>query len=548
MLRKGVNMNYIQNIQYENYNNNDNILQILERKLLYVLNGVDSSTRNELLARVSNIKCQNKEWYLVDLIERLETAINAIDVRMINAKYLSIKNAATTIVDNINRYICKGYEGDADHLIKLFYAIDNSDIQAPKIIFTINKSPQKNLENVKSHKWWISKLKKVISQNREHLKLLIGLVNKEMPYSSDLSLIEKRTADKNRQRYLELNGFISKNVDQSIPLSEVSKSEERKFSEIYCVLKGIDNYAKINKLSSALITITPPSNFHISSSSYNKETPKEINHTMAKIWSKFTQAISKIHEFYFAFRVVEFHVDGTPHFHILIYFKSELKQDYQLVLKKVFNTDNLSGKLVDWKDIDRSQGTCIGYVVKTLMPSSRYTVDEANSNERIVSGRKLWRLRSHDYSGMPKKCIACWRELRKLANTDVTDQKIIDMLRHVKENDFYYFFNAYKNGEISLLVAEDKKTVGIDIYGIHIINKKYNEKIGNQRIIKSKIKINVNNYPSKILPCYPNICQFTEAHCAANESFFGNDNKLISMAKKVISYIKSRFKVILRYK
>ncbi|MCL7421795.1 MAG: replication endonuclease [Methylobacter sp.] len=529
-------MNYIEKIQYGNYNNTDNILQILENKLLQLLECVDSSTREELLTRTSKIKFQNKGRYLVDLIEKVEKAMNATDVRMINVKYFSIKNAATAIVNNINGYINNGYASDAEHLIKLFYAIDNSDIQAPRIILTANKSQQKSLENVKSEKWWTNKLRKVISQNREHLKLLIGLVNKEMPYSSDLSLIEKRKADKNRQRYLELNGFASNHAGQFTP---VSKSEERKFSEIYCVLKGIDKYAKINKLSSALITITPPSNFHISSSNYNKETPKDISRSMAKKWSKFTQTISKKHEFYFAFRVVEFHIDGTPHFHVLFYFKTELKQDYQLVLKKVFNTDTLSGSLIDWKDIDRSRGTCIGYVVKTLKPSSQDETDDVNNNERVVSGRRLWRLRSHDYAGMPKKCIVCWRELRKLVNTDITDPKVFDMLKHVKENDFYYFFKAYKNGDISLSVAEDKKIIGINIYGVHIINKKYNKQIDNQRIIKSKIKINVNNYPSKNISFYPDFIQLTSTHCAVNEPFFEIADKFTSLAKTVISYIKA---------
>lgn len=531
-----MNTNTIETTLYKDYSNEKEILELLEFRLSQITEKCDSNTRKLITRSVSNSAQHNRLNFLIKLIDKVEIALRVTDVRMLNAQYVSRRNAATAIADKINGYIANGYSNDAEYLVKLFYAVGNSDIQAPRVILTKNKSQEKYLKNITSSKWWFNKIVNVIKQNREHLKLLMGLVNKDMPFASDLALFEKRSADKKRREYLESHEVISKYTGKPVPLSKLEKSERQKFGEINCILNGIDKYAKTHNMSSALITITAPGNSHISSSNYNYQTPKEINRAISEKWSKCTREFLKINEFYFAYRANDLHKDGTPHSHVLIYFKNELKEKYQAILKRKFSVDSLSGNLIDWKDIDRKKGTCIGYILKSLVPVNHDSdPDFIDNNERIASGRRLWNFRSHDYSGMPRYCIACWRELRKLVNEEVSDKKAMGMLRHVKENNFCSFFMAYKNGSVSLLLGEDNKIVGVDVFGVHVSKKKNNNM---QRIVNLKTKVNVINYPSIRITNSLADLDLTKGSYEANDMQFCKDSQYMMTAKSIVNGIR----------
>lgn len=107
------------------------IIQILEDRLIDVLSNVDRGTRDSVNCMVSKCSPSNRLYYLADLINKIENALNTIDVRLLNVKHAAIKSAAMAISCKITEYSNKSSAIDAEHLIKLFYAIGNTTIHAP---------------------------------------------------------------------------------------------------------------------------------------------------------------------------------------------------------------------------------------------------------------------------------------------------------------------------------------------------------------------------------------------------------------------------------
>jgi hypothetical protein len=532
-----MNTNAIEFIQSDNFSKNGELLQKLESRLFCLLELLDGSTKRDVLNRKSKIDIASREKYLIDLLAKIENACIAMDMRMIKATPEAIEVVASAIALKVSEYVSHGYSLNASQLVNLFYAIDNNSVHAPRIKFTPHKSEQKNINNITSNKWWIGKISNYLKRNREHLKKLLGLIGKDQPYASNQALLEKKVADKKRQKYLENTEVISKKTGEKVLLASVSRTEKQKYSEIYCVLKGVDKYAFNNGMASALITITLPSEYHAISSVYIQKTTEEINGALSRKWSDCTQAFIKIQEFYFAFRVKELHIDSTPHIHALLYFNNDLRDTYQAILKKVFKVNDLSCGAVHWLDVDRNIGTCIGYVMKTLIPRTEISSVDANAIELTVSGRKMWGLRAYDYSGMPKGCMVCWREIRKLTNTKSNNKRVTRFLGKVKNNDFYEFFKAYKDGEISLLVSsKTEKPIGVEVFGDKITSNDANHE-AQRRIIKLKNKISVTNYPSNVICCY-------ESDIGVSDSCSGANDPEYVMAEKSRTWVESKICLI----
>lgn len=476
----------------------DDKLKYLESKLFNKLDFVDYGTSISIKKIIDKENIQNKVDALQEFNNRIEIALDYVDVRMLNSTYHSIKDTAKAISKVISRLSIRDTNFDADMLVEQFYSTENTAIKAPKINTEVKITKDKYYLCIKKEEWWLKKLLKIIEQNREILQLLMGLVNEQSPYASDLAVKTKKAADKRKVKYLEESFIISKKTGKEIKLSTLVPTKEQEFSEKWCIIKGLDEYSVKHGMLSAMITITAPSEFHLSPSNQSQNTPAQANAYIAEKWSTSNKSILSLKQKFFGFHVTEATIKGVPHWHVIIYYEKYLKNNIQSILMRVFEVASLDNFLIKWQDTDRQKSTFLSYVAKSLVPSRLATANalQSKSNERIDSFRKLWCLRSIQFFGLPKGCVVAWRQARTFIKKEIIYQRAKEVIKHVKQNNFYKFLKVYEGGKIETLISEDKKKMGLKIYGFSI----YKHHENNKKIVTNNqtLKVNTINYLNKV--------------------------------------------------
>lgn len=307
---------------FDNYESTESIIFKLENKLGVLLNNLDKKTADAIISYKSS-RIYNKEKTLSYLVSSLESALTNTDLRMIKYTDKSIFYAAQRISEKIKNYLHIDLGLVGTDFIKLFYAIDNDEIQAPCITFDLNGTEDQNIKLITSPSWWKKHLSSQIRQNREQIKKITGMIGKSQLYVSDVALAEQKKCRQKITRVPSKQSCDFKRNRRRIFTKNLEKKDQRKFSEIYCILNGMDKYAIKHNLDTAMITITLPPEYHYSSASVNHKTPTEGGKLLLKNWSSCAKAFNKLKDFYFAFRLTDLHKDGTPHLHILIHFNKE---------------------------------------------------------------------------------------------------------------------------------------------------------------------------------------------------------------------------------
>jgi hypothetical protein len=213
----------------------------------------------------------------------------------------------------------------------------------------------------------------------------------------------------------------------------VSNPEIRRM-ELMTRLAGFDAYAKYLGHSAEFYTITAPSRFHAVKSDgkpnkkYTKKSPREAQAHLCKGWALSRAYLAKRGIKLYGFRVVEPHHDGTPHWHMVIFFERET--DTQIVretLKKYamredgdeFGADEHRFKA---EKIDRSKGSAAGYLAKYISKNinAKGVEDDADfeggqlgdNARRVDAWASCWGIRQfQQIGGAP---VGVWRELRRL--------------------------------------------------------------------------------------------------------------------------------------
>ena len=136
----------------------------------------------------------------------------------------------------------------------------------------------------------------------------------------------------------------------------------------------------------------------------------------------------------YGFRIAEPHHDGTPHWHLLLFFHpDEAAQARKIARHYLWKTDS-PGEPGAWrhrfnsKAIDPEKGTAAGYLAKYvskningaglghLESDEDWTSSLAESANRVRSWASAWGIRQFQQIGGPS--VTVWRELRRLGPED----------------------------------------------------------------------------------------------------------------------------------
>ncbi|WP_165905128.1 replication endonuclease [Parashewanella curva] len=317
--------------------------------------------------------------------------------------------------------------------------------------------------------WWRSQLTKVYQQYKEHIAIIVGKVRSGVSaYVSQSTLQEYQARKKANTEWLKMIMLVNEQHELELPLikavqASISNPVNRKI-ELMVRMRGFEQLAEENGYVGEFYTWTAPSKYHCwnksesgkgyYNSSYQGATPSDTQKYLCKQWSKVRAKFARKEIETFGFRVVEPHHDGTPHWHLLLFFKPEqVELARQIICEYAVEHDkdelNITGDdfkpedcnpRFDFKAIDPAKGSATGYLVKYIaknIDGAYVDIDfEAESSgkhaaEGVAAWASTWRIRQfQQIGGAP---VTVWRELRRRRQA-ITNDDILERARKAADS------------------------------------------------------------------------------------------------------------------
>ncbi len=291
------------------------------------------------------------------------------------------------------------------------------------------KRPQALVVRALDIDWWRRQLRKVTGRSAEELALNYGLVHKGASiYCSDFAVARYRAMKKRNRAMMESTILSNENGDE-FTLQELSDKTTAnpviRRGELMTRLRGFEEYAKYTGQAAVFFTVTAPSRYHIRSSKYSGETPRDTQCYLNGVWARIRAQLAREEIDIFGFRIAEPHHDGTPHQHSLLFVAPEK----QSRLVQIFNQYALAESpkekgafkhRLTVEFIDRRKGSAAAYIAKYIsknidgfgVDNDLYGFDAASSAERITAWASLWGIRQfQQIGGIP---VTIWRTLRRI--------------------------------------------------------------------------------------------------------------------------------------
>ncbi|MES2027369.1 MAG: replication endonuclease [Pseudomonadota bacterium] len=295
--------------------------------------------------------------------------------------------------------------------------------------------------------WWRRQLRKAHARSVESAAISIGYVNKTRDiYVSNESLARRRQQVRRNNAMLEATKIRNEDGFEQTLAEASAKSTSNKAikrGELMTRIAGFERIAVDCGHVGLFLTMTCPSRMHkwrtvadgkvIENAKYDGTTPKEAQAHLSKTWSRQRAALARCGVRWYGFRIAEPNHDGTPHWHILVFFDSRwnglteraalpricaILRSY--ALRDSGNEKGAKKHRVDFRVMDPAKGTAAGYIAKYVAKNiDGYAIEkDLFGNEAITASMRVeaWAathgIRQFQQIGGPP--VTVWREMRRV--------------------------------------------------------------------------------------------------------------------------------------
>ncbi|MEQ9917158.1 replication endonuclease [Pectobacterium aroidearum] len=292
------------------------------------------------------------------------------------------------------------------------------------------------------------------------------------PYVSVRALREFAHSQQRMSEFLENHDLESSDGDR-ISLETAYNSgnscPKNRRTELMTRLRHTGEFFTSEGYAGYFLTITLPSRYHsnrVNGSENERCTiinPRVGQGELSRIWRNVGRKFARENIFFGGFRFVEPQHDGTPHWHVLVWFNPEqadmaleilrdrfCAQDYQTIA----HNPEIRFKILP---IDPERGAasyCAAYVSKNidgfqLDGDSESGLAAADGATRATAWARLYRIRQFQQFG----CVGAtaWRELRRIRKTPDCDPILRDFWQAADEGDFGQFIRlSREHGGVAL--------------------------------------------------------------------------------------------------
>ncbi|WP_250479129.1 MULTISPECIES: replication endonuclease [unclassified Caballeronia] len=290
-----------------------------------------------------------------------------------------------------------------------------------------------------AEKWWVGQMRKAHARAVESAAIELGLVNKNRDcYVSNESLEARGRQNKRNADFLEQTKAINLDTDQEFTMMQLAArgvaNKAVRRAELMTRISGFERVAIASKHTGLFLTITCPSKMHrfrMAGGTAKKNTkwdgtlPNEAQKYLTSVWARTRAALARAQAGVYGFRIAEPQHDGTPHWHLLLFYPPESDTKIRATIRRYalqMDGDEAGAqeRRVDFKTMDPSIGTAAAYIAKYVAKNiDGYRLekdlignDALETSARVEAWATRWRIRQFQQVGGPP--VTVWRELRRV--------------------------------------------------------------------------------------------------------------------------------------
>ncbi|WP_312045251.1 replication endonuclease [Erwinia sp.] len=298
---------------------------------------------------------------------------------------------------------------------------------------------------MQTEKWWKGRLRRVAASWREHLQIALANVSKKhTPYASTMTVNEWREQKRRTREFLkgmELEDEEGNRISLIEKYDGSVANPAIRRCELMTRIRGFENICNDMGFVGDFYTLTAPARYHatIKTGYRNRKwrgaSPAETQRYLCNVWQKVRAKLHREEIRIFGIRVAEPHHDGTPHWHMLMFMRSEDMQRVRQVIRDYayqqdsyeLTTEKARKARFHAEAIDPEKGSATGYVAKYISKNiDGYALDGELDGE---SGKELkdtapavsawaarWHIRQFQFVGGAP--VTVYRELRRMADSE----------------------------------------------------------------------------------------------------------------------------------
>ncbi|MDC9598371.1 replication endonuclease [Xenorhabdus anantnagensis] len=320
-----------------------------------------------------------------------------------------------------------------------------------------------------SARWWYFRLKRLRDIQSEHMAIAVGQVQQAAsPYVSRQALrewLEQKRRNREFFKHFDLENEKGERISLADTVVHSNANPAIRRCELMVRMRGFEDVANKMNCVGEFYTITAPAKYHATQykggfvKSWDGATPRDTQRYLCSVWAKARAALARAGINLFGFRVVEPHHDGTPHWHMVLFMLPEYLQQVRGILKhyackeeqKELQSDDAQKARFDYRTIDPNKGSATGYIAKYISKNiDGYALEEEKDHETGESLRDMaksvtawasrWRIRQfQQIGGAP---VSVWRELRRLREVRLPDNKVNAVLQAADEGNWAAYTQA----------------------------------------------------------------------------------------------------------
>jgi len=300
-----------------------------------------------------------------------------------------------------------------------------------------------------------SALRKAFGQFNEQSAHILGIVGKNgQRYVSTFSLNRRRSQLYTMAQWVKATTVNSESLPKPIPLANCIRTPDAQFAELYTLIRGQESYFASMDYAVIFATFTAPAKFHPNpthgAKSWDGSNQTETHNWLTETWKRSRYALKHRGIRLEGFRVTEPHMDGTEHWHVLIYTPLKHLDTIKSVLLRYFgHSEHAVTFKTDFpKMSEKGKATAAGYmlkyIIKTVGDAATAKAHAANDPnigndaEAAAAWRSVWRIRAFQFFGTLFGKQTLWRELRRIDRQpdDPTARRLWRAARGGRAHDF----------------------------------------------------------------------------------------------------------------
>lgn len=415
--------------------------------------------RGEQLADMAGARAQSVTWEAND---RLRDYVGTYQIH--DLCLTASDSEIVTFCDNRAtecRRIISGNACDGRRLRLLCAVIERYRMKWPAPWSELEFGPvdlQPFLKRLECVRWWRRQVRKLQAREVERVAIMREEVGRGRDLYCSGWTARRHQRAKKRNRDLLARVRAENDDGQAYTLDELSLlgtgNPRLRRMELMTRMRGFEEVSQLYGHAGEFWTFTTPSRFHRMTvvgadegkrgfSKPNKNwvdaTPADGQQWLCRAWARVRAAMDRAFIRCYGFRVAEPHHDGTPHWHLVLFFEPGQVRQARRIARHYMLADSPTEKgarrrRFTAKAIDPTKGSATGYISKyiskningdhlaEMVSDEDSGVTSMSAAKRVQAWANTWGIRQFQQIGGPS--VTVWRELRRLNGYDVQQRDL----------------------------------------------------------------------------------------------------------------------------